>query len=211
MRNLLRFQSFNESRGSDLIKRLDVPIPIVGVTKTNPVEHKILMSYFRDYSWSMYFDTEDRLFFGGGDGHQDNGVIYVTKEDIHSLMTPDDLKLEQMFYEIDDLIDDTLIEEKEFSNIESTINTYEYKSYELITITIINRNIGGLKNSAIDKVKMFVELLSDTQNIFKITTIRNNHVTDYSVNNFENIFGGTPSNPFSHISTIQIHVIFKER
>src|SRR5690606_30204110 len=147
----------------------------------------------------------------GGDRNAYTGLMYVTKEDIHSLMTPDDLKLEQMLYEIDDLIDDTLIEEKELSNIESTINTYEYKSYELITITIINRNIVVMKNSAIDKVKMMVELLSDTQNILKITTIRNNHVTDYSANHFENIFSGTPSNPFSHISTIQIHVIFKER
>lgn len=207
MRKLLKFQSFNESRGTELIKRLEVPVPIVRVTEINPVEHKILMSYFRDYSWSMAFDPEDRLFFGGGDddGHDHPGRIYVTKEDIHSLMTPDDLKLEQMCLSINDLINDVLIEDMDTLTIKPTLNSYQYKTHDLITITAIPIKRGDrIAESSVDKIKMFVDLLSDTQQIFKIE-VRKNESADYSVEEFENM------NDLKNIVSIQIHVAIRQR
>lgn len=208
MRKLLKFQSFNESRGTELIKRLDTPVDVNPVTETNPVEHKILMSYFRDYAWSVGFDSENRLFFGGGDedqGHQLQSNIYVTKEDIHSLMSADDLKTEQVCLSIEDLINDVLIEDLETLKIKPTLNSYQYQSHDLVTITAIPIKRGDrISESSVDKIKMFIDLLSDTQQIFKIE-VRKNEVTNYSVEEFENM------NDLANVVSIQIHVIIRQR
>lgn len=214
MRNLLRFKSFNENKANDLVKVLEQPIQLNVVTPTNPVEHKILMQYFMHYAWSNGFDSEDRLFLGGDFGNDTHAVSrYITKDDLHSLMTNEDIETEKMCNDINSLIDDTLIDSKDYIDISCSLRS-EFKQYDLITVSIapVVRNT-FIQESVLDRIKMFVELLYDNFKIFKISTgwsvdkTKSIAFEDYTLEEFENIQVGNSSN----LKWIQIHVIVKQK